>query len=200
MSKADKTQSPLVQSVLALDQYLIELERVGEKIKSAPMKTEFDIEQVRRLMVRFAEYGQGVSTEVTNLSTRLNEARARAEAIATEIGKRADELNGVSATQQEVWERFRALNEKVQELNRAITALKKPAGEEYTDQDRKRLSDGLTRFETQFDSLIEESRQLRKEAQELRMKTLEQNADSLAQTLQSVRNKIRVLNPSTSAH
>src|SRR5688572_5313845 len=33
-------------------------------------------------MARFAEYGKGVSEEVTNLSTHLQEARARAEAVA----------------------------------------------------------------------------------------------------------------------
>jgi hypothetical protein len=71
MSNKVRRDSLLVQSVLALDAHLSELERVGTKIQSTDMASDFDVDYVQKLMNRFAECGQGVSDEVANLSARL---------------------------------------------------------------------------------------------------------------------------------
>src|SRR2546427_5847654 len=89
MSNKNKDQSPLVKSVLALDNHLSELERVGTKINSTDMTSDFDIEFVHKLMTRFAECGQGISDEVTNLSQHLQEAQARAETVAQGVSQQA---------------------------------------------------------------------------------------------------------------
>ena len=94
MSNKGKQDSPLVKSVLALDQYLSELERVGQKINSTDMTSDFDVDYIQKLMTRFSESAQGVSREVTNLSTHLNEARTRAEAIARTQEVYARAFNG----------------------------------------------------------------------------------------------------------
>src|SRR5881227_1519460 len=93
MSDKIKRDSPLVKSVLALDSYLTELERVGTKINSTDMTSAFDVEYTQKLMTRFAECGQGVSEEVTNLSTQLQEARTRAETVAKGVSAQAELLN-----------------------------------------------------------------------------------------------------------
>ena len=136
MEKTNKDQSPLVGSVLALDNYLSELERVGTKISTMNMKSEFDLEHMRKLMSRFAECGQGVSVEVTSLSSHLNEARARAEAVAKVVAERADILNERKSEQHDKLDQFRVLGEKVRELNTAMTSLRRPEGEVMTDEDR----------------------------------------------------------------
>src|SRR4029450_6186351 len=66
----DKTNldTPLVASVLALQNYLGELERIGKKINSIDMAGDVDLEFVQKLMARFAECGHGVSQEVNSLS------------------------------------------------------------------------------------------------------------------------------------
>lgn len=199
MAKLEAVKSPLVQSVLALDDHFNALERLGEKIKELPLKSESDQDQMRKMLLRFAEHGQGVSDEVSRLSTNLVEARQRAEAVATEVGKRAEELSGMNATQQEVWDRFRALNEKVMSLNKGISTLKRPPDTELTDEDRIQIAGALKEFDSLFEPLIEESKIIRQEARDKNIKTLEGNADSLTQTLQSVREKIRVLNPGAPA-
>src|SRR5206468_9618247 len=81
MSNKNKRGSPLVRSVLALDSYLSDLERVGTKINGTDMGCDFDGEYIQKLMTRFTECGKGISEEVTNLSTQLREAQARAEAV-----------------------------------------------------------------------------------------------------------------------
>src|SRR5437879_10632653 len=107
MSNRAKRDSPLVKSVLALDNYLAELERIGTKINSTDMKADFDVEYIHKLMTRFAECGQGVSNEVTNLSTQLREAQARAEIVAQGGTSQAELLNIRRNEQKEKFKEFR---------------------------------------------------------------------------------------------
>src|SRR5438128_9573312 len=121
MSNKSKRDSPLVKSVLALDNYLTELERVGTRINSTDMTFDFDPEYIQKLMTRFAECGQGVSEEVTNLSTQLQEAQARAEAVAQGVSRQAELLNIRRNEQNEKLEQFRILGEKVRDMNSVIS-------------------------------------------------------------------------------
>src|SRR5437868_3391735 len=125
MSNKSKRESPLVKSVLALDNYLTELERVGTKINSTDMTSDFDIEFVHKLMTRFAECGQGISEEVTNLSQHLQEAQARAETIAQGVSQQAGKFKDRRKEQDAKLEEFRILGERVRELNTAIAEFRK---------------------------------------------------------------------------
>jgi hypothetical protein len=185
MSNKSRGDSSLVKSVLALDNYLSELERVGAKINSTDMTSDFDVEYIQKLMMRFAECGQGVSGEVANLSTQLHEARARAEAIAQGVAGQAELWNIRKNEQNEKLEEFRILGEKVRELNTAISNFGvRRSGE--PDERRSREADiqhpGFR--EAELAVVIEELQDLRKSARDSRMKTLEKNAESLAQSLQ----------------
>src|SRR6267142_1231990 len=106
MSNKIKRDSPLVKSVLALDNYLTELERVGTKINSTDMTSDFDVEYIQKLMTRFAECGQEVSEEVIRLSTQLHEAQARAEAVAQGVSRQAELFNHRRKEQNEQLEKF----------------------------------------------------------------------------------------------
>ena len=136
MSDKIKRDSPLVKSVLALDNYLTELERVGTKINSTDMTSDFDVEYIQKLMNRFAECGQGVSQQVTNLSTQLLEARARAEAVAQGVSAQAGIFYNRRNEQNEKLEKFRILGEKVSELNAAMSQFRRPRGHGLTNEDR----------------------------------------------------------------
>ena len=196
MSNKAKRDSPLVKSVLALDNYLAELERIGTKINSADMTSEVDVEFIQKLMTRFAECGQGISEEVTNLSAQLQEAQARAEAVAKGVSSQAALLNVRRNEQNEKLEQFRILGEKVRDLNTAISQFRPPHGDGMTAEDRAKLTSSIPAFEAQLTTLIEELQTLRESARNSRMRALEKNAESLVQTLQVVRKKLRELSPS----
>ncbi len=191
---ANKVESPLVKSVLALDHLLSELERIGEKITTMELKTDFDYEQARKLMSHFAESGQGVSEEVSNLSVRLNEARARAEAVAQKVSDRAELVNVRNSEEQEKLQEFVKLSAEVRDLSEGLAALRKPEGESLTAHDRERLNEFFAKLETQLTPLIDRAQALRTEARLSKMKSLEQNADSLVGTLQAIRAKIGSMN------
>jgi len=193
MSNKLDRDSPLVKSVLALDNYLTELERVGTKINSTDMKSDFEFDYIQKLMTRFAECVQGVSEEVTNLSTQLHEARARAEAVTQGVSRQAELFNKRRDEQNEELEKFRILGEKVQKLNEAISQFRPSHGHSLTQEDHAKLTSNLPAFETQLAVLIEESQGLRNSARNSRMKALEKSAESLAHTLQAVQKKLRDL-------
>jgi hypothetical protein len=194
MTDAKRDLSPLVKAAIALDEYFAELERLGGKLNSLEMKSEFDFEHAEKLMARFAECGQGVSDEVTNLAAHLNEARAKAEVIAGTVAKRAEMVRARKADQHSKFEEYRLIGEGVRELSVALADLKRPEGEKISDEDRAHINLRLSQFEDQLNPLIDRAQTLRKDAQVAKIKLLEQNADSLAQTLQAIRQRLNSLN------
>jgi chromosome segregation ATPase len=189
MSNKVNRDSPLVKSVLALDGYLSELERVGTKINSTDMTSEFDLDFVQKLMNRFAECGQGVSEEVTKLSTQLQEAQTRAETVAQGVSKQAQLFKLRRTQQNEKMEEFRLLGEKVRDLNGAISNLRPVVGEGPS-----KLTSRIPALEAQLSSLIVDLQNLRQSARGLHMRPLEKNAESLVQRLGVVRKKLQDLN------
>ncbi len=189
-----KNQSPLVQSVLALDEHFGELERLGNKINSLDMKSEFDFEHAQRLMNRFAECGEGVSVEISSLATHLGEARERAEAMAKGISARVDLITARKGEKQAKIDKFNALSEKVRELSVLLSQMRRPQGEIYSDEERAKITMSLSQIELQLGPLILEAQAFRKEARESKMKLLEQNADSLTATLQTIEQRLGALN------
>src|SRR6185503_9309621 len=123
-----KRDSPLVTSVLALQNHLSELERVGAKINSTDLTGDIDVEHIQKLMNRFAECGQGISLEVHNFSLHLQDAQARAESVAQEVSRQAEVFKIRRAEQNEKLEQFRLLGERVREINGAISMFRRPAG------------------------------------------------------------------------
>ena len=181
MSNKINRDSPLVKSVLALDNHLTELERVGTKINSTDMTSDFDMEYIQKLLARFTECGQGISEEVTNFSTQLREAQARAEGVAQGVSKQAELLKIRRNKQDEKLEEFRILGEKVRDLNTVIGRFR---------DDRAKLRSNIPAVETQLGSLIEELLKLKTSARDSRMKALEKKAESLVQSLQAAQKKL----------
>jgi hypothetical protein len=191
MSNKAKRDSPLVQSVLALDEYLAELERVGNRINSTDMTSDVDVEHMQKLMTRFAECGQGVSGEVTNLSTQLNEARTRAEAVSQGVSQQAELFNKRWKEQSEKLDRLRNLGEKVREMNAGLGQLRRPHARGLTDEERAELRSNIKSYEEQLALLVDELQDLRASTRDSRMKALEKNAESLAQALQAAHKRLR---------
>jgi hypothetical protein len=179
VSDKTKRDSPLVQSVLALDHQLAELKRIGGKINSTDMTADVDVDLIQKLMARFAECGQGISEEVTNLSMHLQQAQSSAEAVAKGVSKQAELFKVRRGEQMEKLEQFRFLGEKVRVLTETTSSL--------------RNRSDIPAFDAQLAVLIEELEKLRESARSSRMKALEKNTQSLVQRLQSVRKKLSEL-------
>lgn len=190
-----KSQSPLVQAVLALDHQFSELERLSAKIEETQMKTDSDFEQLQHLMGRFAECGTTITSEVVNLSTALNDARANAEASAQKVGARAEQLQSWQGERQKKMAAFQNLGEKVRALTASLQDLRRPEGVPATDEDRAKIAQRLAELESQLAPLIEEAETIKNEAQGSRMRELETGAHALGQSLQAMSKKLSSLTP-----
>jgi hypothetical protein len=179
--KKARKESPLVKSVLALDNHLSELERVGTKINSTDMTADFDVEFVQRLMTRFAECGQGASSEAANLFAQLQEVQTRAESIAQGVGRQAELFKARRKEHNDRMEEFRILGEKVRDLNTGIGQFR---------DDPTEFKARIPALEAQLIGLLEDLDKLRLSARDSRMRTLAKHAESLAQALQSAHKKL----------
>ena len=194
MTNKIKNPSPLVEAVLNLDNYLSEIVRLGAKIEETELKSDFDFDQVQRLMNRFTECGHGVSDEVLRLSTTLNEARSKAEAAAQVVAAKAEQLQARQEERQRKMDDFRALGEKVRELTLSLNDLKRAEGETLSDEEQAKVAMRLGDFQQKLQPLIEEAQFLRKDAQSSKLKTLEQGADSLVQSLSAIGRRLETFN------
>ncbi len=185
-----KNPSPFLQSVLKLDNYFSELVRLGEKIETIDLKSDFDFDQVERLVRYFAECGEGVSQEVVVMSQALSDLRGQAEHAAKIVAVRADILQTRKEEQQRKMEEFRLLGEKVRDLTSSLNGFRLQEGVQLTEEEQAQLKTRLAEFETQLRPLIEEALTMKKIGQESKIKILEQGADSLGQSLKAVSQKI----------
>lgn len=192
-----KDLSPFVLSVLKLDENFSSLDRLAEKIREMELKSETDLTQTRALMARFAECAESVSSGIVELATQLAEARQRAESAAQEVANKAEELQSQQNQHDVRIDAFRALTNKVNAINQELKEFKRAEGEILTADDRVKLSMRLAEFEVQLQPLIEEAQQIRKSAHEAKMKILEQNADSLSQSLLAVSKKLNDVRPTS---
>jgi polyhydroxyalkanoate synthesis regulator phasin len=185
MSKKSNRDSPLVTSVLALQDHLSELERIGARINSSDLTGDIDVEHIQKLMNHFAACGQGISEEVNNFSRHLQDAQTRAESVAQEVSRQAEVFKIRRSEQNEKLEQFRLLGERVREINSAISV--------FRGEDRAALASNIPALESQLANLIEDLQEFRNTARSAQMKALAKNAESLTQSLQAVQVKLRDL-------
>jgi hypothetical protein len=182
MSNKAKRDTPMVHAVLALQEHLNELERIGTKINAADLTGELDADHIQKLLVRFAECGQGISDEITNFSVHLQEARAHAEVVAQGVSSQAEIFRTRREEQNAKMDQFNQLGERVQQLNASISRFKDPENQN---------SGGFGEYADQLAAIIKDLHELRDSARDSRMKSLEKKAQSLAQSLEAAHAKLR---------
>lgn len=196
MTNTIKNPSPLVETVLKLDGYLSEIVRLGGKIDEMELKSDFDYEQLQRLMSRFTECGEGVAEEIVKFSHHLNESRARAEEAAGRASVKAEALQARQDHHREKMTQFQALGDRVRELNTSLSDLRGLDDQGVSVDEQAKIVGRLSDFEERLRPLIEEAKSLRQEAHMSRMKILEQGADSLVQSLTSISRRVEVFRTS----
>lgn len=189
-TKTIKNPSALVLAVLTLDAHYADLKRLAERIEEIEMKSNFDFEQTERLLNHYAETGQAISQDIALFVQVLNETRTDAEAAAAQVAAKAEQLKVRKEDIQEKMNRFHALSAKVTELNSSLVEFRKPEGENFSDADRELLKGRLAEVAGKIGGLVAEAEQLKDLGRESKIKILEQNADSMRQSLLAVEKKI----------
>jgi chromosome segregation ATPase len=193
MNTSKKDSSALVQTVIALDHHFSELERIGAMISDMKLRTDSEFEYGRRLMGYFAEAGEGVTAEITQLSKLLNEARARAEQVGHLVEARTEELSARRGEQEILNEKFEALALKVGEIGAELNSFKRDPNEEMSEADRAEITAKLNQVGLRLGPFILEAKRIRDEARSAKIKSVDQKAESMTQTLQGLQSKLQAL-------
>ena len=182
-----------MNSVVALQQDLSELDRIGGKINGMEMTSEMDLEYVQKLLGRFAECGIRVSQKLHEFSSHLQEAQARAEAVTQGVSHQTESFNAIRDQQNLLIDRFQELGEKVRELNARVGQV---AGAQDSGNSET-LKSALPAVEQDLKLLIADLEDLGAASGASRMRKLEQNVHSLKQTLQALQTKLQHISSST---
>jgi hypothetical protein len=191
MSTANpKQQSDFAQAALALDADFEQLERLSGELDRLAIDSDSGLERAKALLLRFGECGQRIGDEMQALARSLEEARTRAEASANRVAERAAAIQKRQIEADRLLQRFQALSEMVRKVTEAAGALQQSLKKDASDEERRALIRNLPELDSKLGVLIDEAFKIRQDAQEANLKTLHRNADSLGQTLQSVRRKL----------
>lgn len=190
-----KNPSPLVKTVLALDAHFADLLRLGERLESSELRSNFDHEQAKKLLELFAVAADGVTREVISLGGIMGDIRARAENTAAAVAARAEIIHSRQASADAKVQEFAILAEEVRALNFSLQELPLPQDREPTDDERRRLRDQLGDITNRLRPLIQKATTLRDDARTLKLKDIERNAESLAQKLLTVDQDLRAVSP-----
>jgi len=199
-SQEKKDLSPFGLSAVALDADFVELERLSRQIERIELDSDSGLERAQRLLVKFAECGQRVANGATGFSRVLEEARARAEKAAQVVSVRAAEVQERQQENDRMLERFRLLSQAVGQITALLAPFRKDAGSVLSQEDRVLIQQQIPEIDSQLGTLVEEAFKLKNDARDAKMRTLERNADSLAQTLTSARRKLNELVKSLPVH
>lgn len=193
-SKTIKNPSPLVLAVLSLDEHFTNLMRLSARIDEVDLKSNFDFEQVEKLITLFSETGEGISADIASFVQVLNEARAAAESSAERVTEKAMQLKLRKDETQDKMVQFNQLSDKVSKLNESLLQFRRVDGQELSEQDKLDLKNRLNEVAGQLKGFIAEAEVLKNLGQESKLKILEQNADAMRQSLIAVSKKIESLN------
>lgn len=185
-----KAPSAIVQTVLDLDETFEEMKRLCKRIENLEIRGDSDYEHLREFMTRYAESAQTIATHVNAFSHALNDARANAEASAQMVASRAELLQAHHNERQKKTEAFQILSQKVSALTLSLKDLNRGTSDSKNDADRLEISARLKELDTQIKPLIEEAQTIRQQAQIAKMTALEQEANSLRQSLIEVSKKL----------
>jgi hypothetical protein len=189
-SKTIKNPSALVLAVLTLDEHFNDLKRLSERIEEMDLKSNSDFEQSEKLINHFAETGQAISTDIASFVSILSESRAVAELAAQKVMAKSELLKLRKDDIQNKLSRFEVLSQKVTHLNESLLQFKPADRKALSELEKVELKSRLSEINAQLNYLIEEAQVLKDVGHESKIKTLEQNADSMRQTLIAAGKKI----------
>lgn len=185
-----KNLSPFALSALALDEEFSQLERLSGELDRLPIDTDNGLERGRLLLTRFSECGQRVGENIQVLAKELTEAQVRAQAAAQTVSARADLIQARQQEANVLSERFKTLGEKVRKVTETVGQLKVTGKAELAGEEKALLSQHLPELDSRLGTLVDEANLIKIAAKATQLKSLERDADAMAQSIQSVRRKL----------
>ncbi len=185
-----KEVSLFLQAAESFDTDVAELERLSRQIQEMEFEKDSDFNRAQKLMGHFTATSIRVGEGVKTLAQELDASRIRAERAAEVVAERAMDFKKRQDEISVMLERFQALGKMARELTEEISEMKKASDE---SGDRPLLTNYLPSLDARMGLLLDEAKRLKVDSGAAHLKTLEQNSDSLSQSLASARRLLKNL-------
>jgi chromosome segregation ATPase len=190
-----KSLSSFARAALALDAEFSKFARLSEELERLQVGSDRGLDRAQALLAELAECRERFGPASEELARSLEEARQRTAHAAEQVAGRESAVRDRQAHVEQLVGRYKTLGEMVARVQELAGALRK-SGSAGLDQ---AVTSKLPELDAQLALLVEEARKLMQEAHAANMKALERNADSLRQSLQTVRNKFGMMAPKAPA-
>jgi uncharacterized protein YukE len=181
--KKTKEVSEFARAAMSLDSDFEQLESLGQQLEESELETEFGLNQAKKLLLHYGECGERIGAEIQLLAKALEEARMKAEAGATLVANRAVLIQKRHEEKEQMLSRFQSLGEMAKKVNDSVL--------QFTNEGKISLTEHMPELQSSIDALIDESKKIRVEASQAKMKTLEKDAEAFSQMLQSVSKRLQ---------
>lgn len=182
--------SPFGRLAVQLDGDFSEMIRLGAQIDRLDIDSDSGLEHALKLLTRFAQHGRNIAENIQDFSRTLQDARDRSEAAAKRVTERAQQIEERKIRQNQIQDKLKRVEEKVKTANAGLTGTQKPSGREFSDDEKAQITSQLERLNNELVKFIAETQAIKEEAGQSKFKTIERDAQTIIDTLQSSRRKI----------
>lgn len=194
MSTEKKELSVFAQAAMALDADFTTLAVTSAELERLDIQSDAGLKRGKILLARFAECGQRVGANIQALSGALNQAQADASGAAKIVSDKAAAIQERQQHEDSLLHRFNFLNETLRKFNEAVTKLRDLSkGEGGTGGEGAFIAEHVPGLSAKLGELVEEVGKIEADAKAANMKTLQKDANSLGQSMQSMRRKLESL-------
>ncbi len=178
------------QAAVKLDAELQTYDRLANELERLDVTSDKGLTRGQTLLTEVDEARTRLGAEMQQFAQHLQASRERCDKVEEIIAARTNAVNERLQLADSLLKRFQILGDMVHAITQSLSALKKSGDEEeLSPEEKKEMASRLPEFNEKIAILITEAKKLVDEAKDNNLKSLEQNADSMRQTLQSAQNK-----------
>ncbi len=181
------------QAAVKLDAVLRTYDQLANELEHLEVASDKGLARGQTLLKEVDEARTRLGAEMQNFAQHLQASRERCDQVEAVIASRTDAVNDRLQLADGLFKRFQILGEMVHAITLSLASLKKSDDTEaLSSEEKTEMASRLPEFNEKISILIDEAKKLVGEARDSNLKSLEQNADSMHQTLQSAQNKFNL--------
>lgn len=197
-STKSKEAGSLSGAAIALENDFKEVDRLSKALQEITTGPITNLKQAQKLLLHFSETGLRVGEEIQALAKALDEGRQRAEASTQSAANAADLIKKVEAERNSLFDQFQALALRVQQTSASLSHFAKSSDREDQDASRKDLKERLPSLQSEIEQFISEAETLGQEAKSKFFSDIAKDAEAMAKSLKTTRQKLKMVSENLS--
>ncbi|MBI1860673.1 MAG: hypothetical protein HYR96_07125 [Deltaproteobacteria bacterium] len=193
MEKRNQSLSPFAESALALDGELTQFEKLAAEMERLDLNSDKGMARAGTILTDINNCRTRLESTMNGVVTTLAEAQKRNTQGEATVARNTELFIARKRDADRLMEKLKTIGESVRGLNKTVGEVKITSVETLTPDERVTIVDQINESTNPLDHLVNETSNLVEEARSLNMRLLERNADTLRQSLQSAKNRLKLL-------